>query len=88
MKIKEGFVLRSIAGSNIVVPVGSAAVDFNGMITLNDSGAFLWKVLEQGSDIDGMVSALLAEYDVDEQTARKCSEDYVAKLNEAGCLEC
>ncbi len=88
MKIKEGFVLRSIAGSNIVVPVGTAAVDFNGMITLNDSGAFLWKVLEQESDIDGMVSALLAEYDVDEQTARKCSEDYVAKLNEAGCLEC
>lgn len=87
MKIKEGFVLRSVAGSNIVVPVGAAVLDFNGMITLNDSGAFLWKVLEQGADVDAMVKALLSEYDVDEQTARTCSEDFVAKLKEAGCLE-
>ena len=88
MKIKEGFVLRSVAGSNIVVPVGRAALDFNGMITLNDSGAFLWKVLENGADIDAMVTSLLAEYDVDSETARKCSKEFVAKLNEAGCLEC
>lgn len=88
MKIKEGFVLRSVAGSNIVVPVGRAALDFNGMITLNDSGAFLWKVLENGADVDTMVKSLLAEYDVDSETARRCSEEFVAKLNEAGCLEC
>lgn len=87
MKIKEGFILRTVAGTNIVVPVGSAALDFNGMITLNDSGAFLWKVLEQGADVDALVAALLGEYDVDEQTARKCSEDFAAKLEEAGCLE-
>lgn len=87
MKTKEGFVLRTIAGSNIVVPVGEASADFNGMITLNDSGAFLWKELEKGTDIDGMVKALLSEYDVDEKTARKCSEDFVKKLNEAGCIE-
>lgn len=87
MKIKEGFVLRSIAGSNIVVPVGAASVDFNGMITLNDSAAFLWKELEKGSDVDGLTAALLREYDVDEDTARSCSADFVNKLNEAGCLE-
>lgn len=87
MKIKEGFVLRSIAGSNIVVPVGAASVEFNGMITLNDSGAFLWKELEKGSDVDGLTAALLGEYDVDEETARSCSADFINKLNEAGCLE-
>lgn len=88
MKIKKGFMLRSIAGSNIVVPVGSAAVDFNGMITLNDSGAFLWKILETGADIDGMVQALLAEYDVDAETAKSCCVEFVKKLEEAGCFEC
>lgn len=40
MKIKKGFTIRNIAGSNIVVPVGNAEKIFNGMITLNDSGAF------------------------------------------------
>ncbi len=87
MKIKEGFVLRSIAGSNIVVPVGAASVDFNGMITLNDSGALLWKELANGSDTDGLTAALLREYDVDEPTARSCAADFIKKLDEAGCLE-
>ena len=87
MKTKEGFILRSIAGSNIVVPVGAAALDFNGMITLNDSGAFLWKLLETGSDVDGMTQALLKEYEVDEETARTCSEAFLKKLVEAKCVE-
>lgn len=87
MKIKEGFLLRTIAGSNIVVPVGAASIDFNGMITLNDSGAFLWRELERGGDADSLTAALLREYDVDEATAHQCSEDFIRKLDNAGCLE-
>ncbi len=87
MKVKEGFVLRSIAGSNIVVPIGAASMDFNGMITLNDSAAFLWKELEKGADTDDLVNALLREYEVDEDTARTCVVGFVKKLEEAGCIE-
>lgn len=87
MKVKNGFVLRSIAGSNIVVPIGAASLDFNGMITLNDSAAFLWKVLEKGAEIDDLVNALLKEYEVDEETARNCVIGFVQKLEEAGCVE-
>lgn len=87
MKVKEGFVLRSIAGSNIVVPIGAASLDFNGMITLNDSAAFLWKVLEKGAEVDDLVNALLKEYEVDEETARTCSVNFMKKLEEAGCVE-
>ena len=42
MKIKEGFILREVAGNYIVVAVGSAVKQFNGVITLNETGAFLW----------------------------------------------
>lgn len=87
MKTKEGFVLRTIASSNIVVPVGAACVDFNGMITLNDSAAFLWRELEKSTDFEGLVAALLREYDVDEATARKCTEDFLARLRDVGCLD-
>ena len=87
MKVKEGFVLRSVAGSNVVVPVGAASVDFNGMITLNDSGAFLWRELEKGADVDSLTAALLREYEVDEETVRKCAADFTEKLLDAGCLE-
>ena len=57
------------------------------MITLNDSGAFLWKELEKGCDVDDLTAALLREYDVDEATARTCSADFIEKLKEANCLE-
>ena len=87
MKVKEGFVLRSVAGSNVVVPVGAASVDFNGMITLNDSGAFLWRELEKGADVDSLTAALLREYEVDEETARQCAADFTEQLLDAGCLE-
>lgn len=87
MKIKDGFMLRSIAGTNVVVPTGDNCLNFNGMITLNDSGAFLWRLLQDGSDVEGMTQALLKEYEVDEETARTCSEAFLKKLVEAKCVE-
>ncbi|MBE6927911.1 MAG: PqqD family protein [Ruminococcaceae bacterium] len=87
MKVKKEFVLRNIAGSDIVIPIAAVGVDFNGMITLNESAAFLWRKLENDTDVEGLVSALLAEYEVDEPTARTCVKEYIAKLEEIGCLE-
>lgn len=87
MKIKEGFILRNVAGSNIVVPFGDRCLDFNGMITLNETGAFIWKQLENGAEEADVVKAILAEYEVEEDRAVQCVRDFVAKLKEADCLE-
>lgn len=87
MKIKEGFILRNVAGSNIVVPFGDRCLDFNGMITLNDTGAFIWKQLEAGADEASIVKAILAEYDVEEARALQCVKDFIEKLKEADCIE-
>ena len=64
MKIKDGFILRSVSDAYVVVPLGEAAKTFNGMITLNETGAFLWKKLSE-SDVDekSLVDSLLNEYD-------------------------
>lgn len=86
MKLKGGFVLREVAGSCVVVPTGGA-LDFNGMITLNETGEVLWKVLEKGADEDKLVAALLSEYDVDEATARLGVVSFIAKLKEHGFIE-
>lgn len=85
MKLKDGFVLREIGDSCVVVPAG-AELNFNGMISLNETGKTLWKALENDTDIDGLVAAILAEYDVDEATARPAVEGFVAKLRENGFL--
>lgn len=88
MKIKSGFLLRTIAGSHIVVPVGNRSLDFNGMITMNDSAVFLWKQLEQGATEEELVQALLRTYeDAEEETCRRNVADFLAKLREVDCLE-
>lgn len=85
MKLKEGFVLRTVAGDTIVVPTGTA-LDLNMMITLNDTGKFLWEKLETGAECEELVAALLQAYDVDEATAKAHVTAFVEKLNDHGFL--
>ena len=86
MKLSENFALRQVAGTWVVMPLGDATLDFNGMMTLNDTGAFLWKALEQASDKNALVEALTAEYAVDAEQAAADVDDFLEKLAEAGCL--
>ena len=85
MKLKTGFIMRTVADQIVVLPSGDE-LDLNMMITLNDTGKFLWERLEVGAEVEELVSALLAEYDVDEATARAGVERFVGKLNENGFL--
>ena len=85
MKLKDGFILRQVAGEYVVLPVGGD-LDFSGMITLNETGATLWKRLEQEAELSDLAAALLAEYDVDEATAAAAAEKFVAKVKEHGFL--
>lgn len=87
MKLKENFVLRQVVGSWVVLPLGAATVDFNGMLTLNDSGAFLWKRLEQGASREDLADALTAEYDVSREQALMDVDDFYAILVRSGCAE-
>ena len=87
MKIKDGFILREVADSYLVVAVGKRAKKFNGLITLNETGAFLWEQLSKGSDSEQLVKKLLAEYDIDETSAKAGVSAFLAKLQEANLLE-
>lgn len=87
MKLKEDFVLRQVADTWVVLPLGAATVDFNGMLTLNETGAFLWQQLQAGADLDALVRALTSEYDVTAQQAQADAEAFCRKLLEVGCAE-
>ncbi len=87
MKIKEGYILRNVAGYNVVVPVGDAALDFNGMINLNETGAFLWKAMTEETDEKTLVSALLEEYDTNEETAAADVAAFVKKMRDAELID-
>lgn len=87
MKIKEGYVLREVARNNIVVPLGDAEVSFKGIMTLNDVGTFIWKMLENGATKEELLNAVLNEYDVDEETASKDIDRYIVKLRAEKIIE-
>ena len=83
MKIKEGFLLRQVAGQMVALPSGD---ELDMMIALNDTGAFLWERLQTETDEAALVSALLAEYDTDEAAARQDVAAFVGRLKENGVL--
>ena len=85
MKIKDGFLLRSVAGQTVVLPTADE-LDLSMMITLNETGAFLWEHLQTETDQEALVAALLAEYEVDADTARNAVGGFVAKLEANGFL--
>ncbi len=86
-KIKDGFLLREVAGNYIVVPVGAASVDFNGMITLNEVGAFLWERLNEGATTGQLCDAVIETYDISREQANKDILDFMNRLSEADLLE-
>lgn len=88
MKIKAGYILREVAGNNIVIPVGEERTQFNGVMTLTGSGAFLWKKIESGvSGEDELVAAILSEYEIDEATAKADVHNFVQAATDKGLLE-
>ena len=88
MKIKDTFVLRSIAGSSIVVPTGAEMMDFNGMITLNETGAFLWEKMQSETDIASLADAMLAEYTgISREDAEADIKEFIATLDAKGIIE-
>lgn len=85
MKLKDGFILRQVAGEHVVLNVGTE-MDLNGMLTLNSTGCTLWKKLEQEVQLSDLTQALLDEYEVDEQTASAAAASFVEKLKELDLL--
>lgn len=73
MKLKKNpdLILRTIAGETVLIPTGSFAGKFNGIINLNGPAAFIWEKMEEVSSREEMVQLMLDRYEIDEETARK-----------------
>ena len=86
MKIKEDLVVRQVAGTWVVLPTASDVLDFDGMLTLNETGLMLWKLLEKESSLEDLASALVQEYEVDREQALADAGEFVETLKKAGCI--
>lgn len=86
MKIKENYMLRKVADCYVVVPIGAAVAEFNGMINLNEVGAFLWRQLETETTPDKVLAAMLEEYEVDETVAKADLDKFIKELEDANLI--
>lgn len=82
----ENFLMQEVAGKQVVVPVGTAAAEFPGMITLNETGAFLWGLLETEQTEQSLLEAILEQYEVAPETAKADIEAFLERLKKVGAI--
>ncbi len=80
LKVEKQFILREMAGEYIIIPVGKTALEFNGMITVNDSSVMMWKLLQEGTDEEGLLNAMLDTYEVSEEQAKADIKEFLDEL--------
>ena len=87
MKIKDGYVLRDVAGQAVVIAVGEASRTFHGMISLNATGKQIWQGVSRGLRAEAIAQELSEEYEVDPEKALRDTNEMIEKMRAAGVLE-
>lgn len=87
MKRVKEYIQRNIADEIILVPAGQTAEDFNGMITVTESGAFIWDHIEEARDFNHLVELILEEYEIDRETAAQDASAFLMQMLQAGMIK-
>ena len=82
MRIKEGYTIKKLGMGHVVVPIGQASMEFNGVIRLNESGAFLWRSIADGADTKDKLLAAMQEHfdDLDKGTAVRDLDEFLDSI--------
>lgn len=86
MKVKSGYLLKKVMGSYMIISENDFS-STSSLQTLNETGAFLWSLMENDTTVPLMAQAMTKEYDIDIETALKDTEAFVAKLEKAELIE-
>ena len=86
MRIKDGFVLRDVAGQTMVIATGEASKDFHGMIKLNKTGKEIWQGLQAGKSATQIARHLQEQFDVEAEQAEADVKAFMNKMEEMGFL--
>ena len=86
MRIKDGFVTRKIGDRIIAIPVGSNSQSFNGMITLNETGLFIWNCLTKDTTVEEIADEIIEEYSTTKDEAINAVNRFLEELKESDLL--
>lgn len=86
MKVSEQFILRTIAGDHLLIPVGDAAIHVKGLIVLSESGALLYNKLRDNCSRDSLIAALMSEYEVPRDEAARDTDEFLDRMRQLNML--
>lgn len=86
MQVRDGFLLREVGGTFVVVPLGERVVDFNGLITLNATGRVLWERLGESCEQNDLVEALVEAFEVTPEEAERDAQAFIDDLDDKNLL--
>lgn len=87
MRAAKDYIMREIAGETILIPSGRAAKKFNGLVTVNELGGFIWNLLSEEVTLDTIVERITEDYEIDADTARTDAMEFLDELRRVGALE-
>jgi len=89
MKVKQGFELRDICGEKVIIAASIENLDFNRLISLNETAAFLWEKAQGAPSFteETLVKQLTADYDIDTKTAQADVAELIATWRKQGLIE-
>lgn len=86
MRIKDGFVLRQVAGQGMVIAAGEASKDFHGMVKLNRTGSLIWQGIAEGKTPEQMAECFMEMYEVEKEKALDDINKMIGKMKDAGFI--
>ena len=87
MKVREGFIKKTMGTQAVVIAIGSASKIFNGMVKLNETGELMWDKLVEGTTREELIAAILEVYEVEEELAQKDVDRFIEILKKPGIIE-
>ncbi len=86
MKRNNNFIKRKIGTQYVIVAVGAATKQFNGMVSVNGTGSFIWDQLENDITMEALVTAITDTYEIDAETAKKHAVEFIETLKGVGAV--
>lgn len=87
MRIKDGFVMKDVAGSKVVLPIGERQEEINGIITFNDTGAEIFSMLNGVYTVEEIIEKLVKDYEVSYDVAKTDVMNIIEKMRSQGLIE-
>lgn len=87
MRVKKEYVLRKIAGEDLLVPIGNEIANFSGVIYLNSVASFIWEKMQSDITIEQLKEAIIQEFDVTEEQLEEDLSKFLVLLEERNMLE-